>query len=58
MRLQSILEKFLLNVWLILREQEKVTPSLVHPTIYNPPGLLPPFVPQKLSRGLDNRFYL
>ena len=51
------LQFFLLNVWGRLREQETRTPSLVHPTIYSPPGPLPSCVHQPLSCGLDNTFY-
>ena len=46
--------KKLLNVWRRLRKQEKRTSSLVHPSIYSPPGPLPPCVPQPLSCGLEN----
>ena len=35
----------------------KRTPSLVHPTIYSPPGPLSPCVPQPLSCGLYSIFY-
>ena len=42
MHLQSISENNLLNVRGRLRKQEKLTPSLVHPTIYSTPGPLPP----------------
>ena len=49
---------FKLNVWGRLREQEKRTPSIVHPDIYIKPGPLTPYVTQPLSCGLDNSFYL
>ena len=58
MHLQSIFEHNYLNVWVRLREQVKISPSLVHPTICSPPLPLSPYFPQILSCGLDNRFYL
>ena len=36
----------------------KITPSLVQPTIYSPPGTLAACVPQPLSCGFENSFYL
>ena len=49
------------NYWIFgggIGEQEKITPSLVHPTIYSPTGPLTRFVSQPFSCGLENSFYL
>ena len=58
MYLQNISKNNTLNVWERVREQGKRTPYLVQPTIYSPPGPLPPCVTQPLSCVLDNIFYV